>query len=127
MNLKTLFTIVFMALFLSSCGNESVEKITPEEQIKIDAAIEEIKSESRVQFFSYENVWRRWNVAVISDDHSEYGYANYICEVINGHGLNSADQDVQIFDIKTLSQLDTEAQKSLIIRINCGTREVWSK
>lgn len=127
MNLKVLFITVFMVIILSACGGEEKKKISPEEQIKIDAAIEEIKSEPRVHFFSYDKDWTDWNVAVMSDGNSEYGYANYICEVINGHGINPIDQDVQILDAKKLSRMDLSAKEALLIRINCSTRNVLSR
>ena len=127
MNYKMLLTTVFVGLILSGCGSEKKKQISPQEQLKIDAAIEEIKSENRVEFFSYNDIWADWNIAVTSDDYNEYGYANYICEIINGHGLNPIDQDVQIFDVKKLSNMDTPAKEALIIRINCSTRDIIPK
>ncbi len=126
MNLKRLFIVSCVTLSLSACGNET-EKASPEEQAKVDSAITAIKDEKRVKDILYEDLggFQQWNIGVIPDGDSEYGYASYICEVLHEHGLNTGDQVVRIVDITKIADEGFTPKRASLKRIECGTYTEW--
>lgn len=128
-NLKTLFIALFLSIFCCSCGQNTSKTISPEEQQKIDTAINAIKKEERVKDFHLEELWSatQWNVGVIPTKQSEYSFAAHICDILGDHDLNPEKQIVRIVDITKVIREQVPAKMASLKRIKCETYMIWSE
>lgn len=128
-NLCNWLLVSIFSVFLISCEADDSQKVSEENQKQIDSAIATIKAESRVEDFYYEDLrdGAQWNVGVIPSQGSEYGYANFMCDVLREHGLDSKEkiQIVRIVDITKVFREQVSPKTASLSRIRCDTYKVF--
>ncbi len=114
-----------LSIVLFACEDDVKE--TAQQQEKIDAVVGALMAEPRVQDVYYEDLvfYSQWNIGVLSNSDSEYGYASYICDVLSEKSLYTEKQVVRIVDINKVSKGGATPKLASLVRIKCDGYSEW--
>lgn len=100
-----------LLILLVGCGEGVDNSLPPDVESK---AVVALRGESKVLDVLYDpDAAVEWHVSVLDDGTSQNGYANYVCQILNGVGATNPKTIVRIVDAKKVTERKSFREASL--------------